>query len=109
MHNFIHGKGFGNTVRTLLFNQNQYDALFSYFYSNGARVFTDSKYKEWIGHGGEYAKRAKARKKLRDYLINNNEKFSSIQITNLFINSKGGNPKYDYKVRRETEARLFNR
>lgn len=29
-------------------------------------------YEEWIGLGGEYARRAEARKELRDYIINNN-------------------------------------
>lgn len=71
-------------------------------------VFSNSKYNEWIGYGGEYAKRAEARKELRDYLINNNGNYNSSKINKLFVNSKGGNPKYDFKDRRETEASVFN-
>ena len=89
--------------------QNQYNALFSYFYSNGKNVFSDKKYEEWIGLGGEYARRAEARKELRDYIINNNGKYDPKKIKELFINSKGGNIKYDYKDRREGEAQLFTK
>lgn len=109
MNDFINGKGFGNKVKPLHLNQNQYDALFSYFYANGKNVFSDSKYNEWIGYGGEHAERAKARKKLRDYIIKNNGNYDSSQITKLFVNSKGPNIKYDYKDRRETEASVFNK
>jgi len=108
LDDFIKGKGFGNKVKPLLLNQNQYDALFSYFYSNGKNVFSNSKYNEWIGYGGEYANRAKERKELRDYLINNNENYNSNMIIDLFVNSKGANIKYDYKDRRENEASVFN-
>ena len=54
---------------SIYFNQNQYDALFSFAYSNGAYVLTDEVYKDWTG--------------------------------------KGGSLEYDYKNRREAEARLF--
>jgi RHS repeat-associated protein len=109
LSDFINGKGYGNKVKPLFINQNQYDALFSYFYSNGKNVFSDSKYNEWIGYGGEYAKRANARKKLKNYLINNNGNYNSSKITKLFVNSKGANIKYDYKSRREAEANVFNK
>ena len=33
----------------------------------------------------------------------------SLTLTELFINSKGGNIKYDYKDRREGEAQLFTK
>ncbi|MFA9465188.1 MAG: RHS repeat domain-containing protein, partial [Velocimicrobium sp.] len=108
LDDFMNGKGFGNKVNPLLFNQNQYDAIFSYFYSNGKNVFSNSKYNEWIGYGGEYANRAKERKELRDYLINNNGNYNSNMIIDLFVNSKGANIKYDYKDRRENEASVFS-
>lgn len=108
MNDFIYGRGYGNTSRELSFNQNQYDVLFSYFYSNGPKVFTDSKYEEWEGYGGEYALRAEDRKELRDYLINANGAYDNEKILELFVNSKGANIKYDYENRRETEANLFN-
>ena len=109
LDDFINGEGYGNKEKQLQLNQNQYDALFSYFYSNGKNVFTDSKYDEWTELGGEYKKRAEARKELRDYIIDNNGNYSSSKITKLFVNSKGGNTKYDYKDRRETESSLFNK
>ncbi len=31
------------------------------------------------------------------------------KIVDLFVNSKGGNTKYDYKDRRKTEANRFNK
>jgi hypothetical protein len=96
-------------VKPLVLYQNQYDALFSYFYSNGKNVFSNSKYNEWIGYGGEYANRAKARKDLKDYLINNNGIYNSNKIIDLFVKSKGANINYDYKDRRETEANVFNK
>ena len=108
LDDFINGKGYGNKVKPLMLNQNQYDALFSYFYSNGKNVFTDSKYNEWIELGGERAKRAEARKELRDYLINQNGDYNADMITYLFVESKGANIKYDYRSRRETEANVFN-
>lgn len=91
----------------MILNQNQYDALFSYFYSNGGSVFTNSKYDEWISYGGEYALRAQARKALRDYIINSNGTYNSQTIIDLFVNSKGANIKYTYEERRRTEANLF--
>lgn len=48
-------------------------------------------------------------KELRDYIINNNGKYDPKKIKELFINSKGGNIKYDYKDRREGEAQLFTK
>ena len=105
--NFIQGQGAGNNIGKLNLTQNQYDALFSYFYSNGGNVFSDEKYNEWVGYGGEYAERAKARKELRDYIINNNGNYDKTRIEELFVNSKGGNKKYDYKERRTGEAHLF--
>lgn len=108
LDDLINGQGFGNTVKLLQLNQNQYDALFSYFYANGQSVFTDSKYNEWIGYGGEHAIRAKARMELKNYLINNNGNYDPNKITELFVNSKGANLKYDYKGRREAEASVFN-
>lgn len=109
VNDFIIGLGSGNTQKSLFLTQNQYNALFSYFYSNGKNVFSDKKYEEWIGLGGEYARRAEARKELRDYIINNNGKYDPKKIKELFINSKGGNIKYDYKDRREGEAQLFTK
>ncbi len=106
---FIAGKGYGNTTKELTINQNQYDALFSYFYSNGSSVFTDDTYNRWKKAKGEKEKRAEARVALRDYLINNNENYDAKQIKTLFVNSKGANVKYDYKGRREAEADLFSK
>lgn len=74
------------------------DALFRYFYANGKNVFSNSKYDEWVGYGGEYAYRAKTRKELRDYLNNNNGNYNSNQIIDLFV-----------KDRRESEASVFNK
>lgn len=57
----------------------------------------------------EFEKRAKARKELRDYLIDNNGNYNSIRITKLIDNSKGSNTKFDNNDRRETEASVFNK
>lgn len=38
LNNFINGTGNGNVDTPLSINQNQYDALFSYFYSNGGKL-----------------------------------------------------------------------
>ena len=104
---FINGEGYGNTKQPLNFSQNQYDALFSFIYSNGAYVFTDDAYKNWKDKGGESAARAEARKELADYLIGSNGNYDSSMIEKLFVNCKGGSLKYDYKNRREAEAKLF--
>lgn len=106
---FINGTGYGNTKKPLVLNQNQYDALFSYFYSNGAYVFTDDVYNSWKSLGGEYAIRADARRELRDYLIDSNGCYNKETIRRLFVNSKGGNIKYEYLGRRTDEAELFMR
>lgn len=108
LEQFISGEGNGNKGKPLNLNQEQYDALFSYFYSNGPMVFTDDKYNEWKGYGGEYAERAEARKELRDYLINNNGNYDPQSIEDLFVGSKGANIKYDYAGRRREEANYFN-
>lgn len=114
LENFISGEGNGNKKKPLTINQNQYDALFSYFYSNGPAVFTNEKYVEWKGYaeedeinGKEYEERAEARIKLRDYIIENNENYDSEKITELFVKSKGANLKYEYEERRTAEAQLF--
>lgn len=107
LNDFINGKGYGNIEKPLIINQNQYDALFSYFYSNGQEVFTNKKYNEWKEEGGEYEKRAEARKELVDYLISNNGNYDSEKLEELFVNSKGGNIEYEYKDRRKSEANLF--
>ena len=60
----------------LKFNQNQYDALLSYFYNNGAYVFSQTAYDSWIDQGGEKAKRAEARKELKEYLIAHNGNYN---------------------------------
>lgn len=104
---FINGEGQGNSIKALYVNQNQYDALFSYFFSNGQNVFTQEKYEEWKGYGGEYAERAEAREELRRYLIDENGNYDADRIKELFIESKGANIKYDYKTRRSEEAELF--
>jgi GH24 family phage-related lysozyme (muramidase) len=110
LEDFISGKGKGNTQRKLDLTQNQYDVLFSYFYNNGPHVFEDWKYDEWINSSNrERNIRAEARIELRDYLINKNGAYDSQMITDLFINSKGPNMKYDYQLRREDEARVFNK
>ena len=101
------GEGQGNSIKALYVNQNQYDALFSYFFSNGQNVFTQEKYEEWKGYGGEYAERAEAREELRRYLIDENGNYDADRIKELFIESKGANIKYDYKTRRSEEAELF--
>ena len=95
----------------LEFNQNQYDALLSYFYNNGAYVFSQTAYDSWIDQGGEKAKRAKARKELKEYLINNKGNYDDDTIVELFVNSKGPSLKYDveYVGRRTEEALLFNK
>jgi GH24 family phage-related lysozyme (muramidase) len=108
LDDFINGNGYGNRTKSLKLNQNQYDALFSYFYASGQSVFTDSKYNEWVDYGGEYELRAKAREALRDYLISNNDNYDSQRIVELFVNSKGANIRYDYKERRRIEPNLFN-
>ena len=105
----MNGKGGGNTVKELTLNQNQYDALFSYFYSNGPFVFDDSNYEAGINAGGKYASRAKARRELRDYIINNNGNYSDERIIQLFVNSKGGSIDFEYKDRRTKEANVFNK
>lgn len=109
LNNFINGTGNGNVGTPLSINQNQYDALFSYFYSNGGNVFADENNNAAIAKGGEIADRAKARVELRDYLINNNGNYDEQTIHNLFVNSKGGNLKYTYEERRTEEANLFNK
>lgn len=109
LDSFINGTGYGNTTKPLSINQNQYDALFSYFYANGGSVFTDSKYDEWMGYGGEHALRAQARKELRDYVIANNGNYDAKTLETLFVNSKGANLNYSYKERRRTEANLFGK
>ena len=105
--NFINATGNGNKSKPLIMNQNQYDVLFSYFYSNGAYVFTEEIYKQEINKGGENENRAEARKELRDYLIEENGNYNADEIKRLFVNSKGWNIKYDYKTRREEEAEVF--
>lgn len=105
--NFINATGNGNKNKPLIMNQNQYDALFSYFYSNGAYVFTEEIYKQEINKGGENKNRAEAGKELRDYLIEENGNYNADEIKRLFVNSKGWNIKYDYKTRREEEAEVF--
>ncbi|MDO4304900.1 MAG: hypothetical protein Q4D94_13415 [Bacillota bacterium] len=90
-------------------NQNQYDALVSYFYNNGPYVFTDAVYNSWIEKEGEYAVRAEARKCLKEYLINENGNYNEQTIINLFVASKGPNIKYEYITRRTDEANLFNK
>ena len=107
LEQFINGEGQGNSIKALYVNQNQYDALFSYFFSNGQNVFTQEKYEEWKGYGGEYAERAEAREELRRYLIDENGNYDADRIKELFIESKGANIKYDYKTRRSEEAELF--
>lgn len=97
LDSFIEGVGNGNEIAPLIFNQNQYDALFSYFYSNGPNVFTEKKYNEWVSRGDEYAKRAEARILLRDYLIYYNGNYDRENIISLFINSKGANIRYELK------------
>ncbi len=104
---FINGTGAGNDKRPLEFNQNQYDALFSFFYSNGPNVFTDGKYEEWTSEGGELASRAEARKRLKEYLIEENGNYDAITIEKLFVDCKGGNLSYEYEYRRKEEAELF--
>ncbi len=104
---FVAGTGYGNISKELSINQNQYDALFSYFYSNGAYVFTEEKYNEWKGYQGKYAERAEARKELRDYIVNKNGDYDKKTIEDLFVNSKGANVKYDYEERRRKEAEVF--
>lgn len=99
---------YGNAKKSLVLNQNQYDALFSYFYSNGAMVFSDLKYNEWKSYKGEYALRAEARKELRDYLIDYNKNYSDEKIIELFVKSKGGNINHEYEDRRRKEAIIFN-
>lgn len=108
LETFIQGTGKGNEETSLILNQNQYDALFSYFYANGPSVFTDTKYNEWMSYGGEYAIRAQAREELRNYLIEYNGNYDSQKIVELFVESKGANIKYEYKDRRTAEAELFN-
>ena len=109
VNNFINGTGNGNIGTPLSINQNQYDALFSYFYSNGANVFTDDSNNAAIADGGKNAERAKARIELRDYLIGNNGNYDEQTINELFVNSKGGNLNYTYEERRTEEANLFNK
>lgn len=104
---FINGTGAGNEEKPLEFNQNQYNALFSFFYSNGPYVFTDGKYEEWISEGGEKANRAEARKNLKEYLIEKNGNYDAIMIEKLFVDCKGANIKYEYESRRKEEAKLF--
>lgn len=108
LESFINGNGAGNNLSPLSLNQNQYDALFSYFYAAGGLVFTDRKYNEWIGYGGEHAIRAEARVELRDYIVNQNGNYDSQKVIDLFVNSKGANIKYTYEDRRRIEANLFN-
>lgn len=93
----------------LRLNQNQYDALVSYFYNNGQYVFTDDAYVGWINKGGEYAIRAEARKNLKEYLINENGNYEEEAISRLFLESKGPSIKYEYEDRRKNEAELFNK
>ena len=107
LNSFVNGTGYGNMTAPITINQNQYNALFSYFYSNGANVFKDSKYEEWIEYGGEYAIRAVARIELRDYLIENNGNYDKEKLIELFVASKGANMNYEYKGRRASEAELF--
>lgn len=107
LEQFINGEGAGNTVKKLQINQNQYDALFSYFYSNGPSVFEISKYDEWVSYGGEYEERAMARKELCEYIINNNGNYDAEKVKVLFIASKGANINYNYEARREREAEVF--
>ncbi len=93
----------------LVFTQNQYDALVSFFYNNGKYVFSSIVYNSWISKGGEHAVRAEARKALKKYLIDYNGNYDSAKISELFIAAKGPNIKYDYLGRRTREAELFNR
>lgn len=81
--------------------------IFSYFYSNGAFVFTDDAYNSWKDKGGEYEVRAEARKTLKDYIIKENGHYEDKVIIKLFIESKGANIKYGYKDRRTQEAEIF--
>ena len=92
---------------SLLFNQNQYDALFSFFYNNGAYVFSDDAYISWVEKGGEYQVRAEARQDLKDYLIAKNGSYDNDKILELFLASKGPSIKYEYVSRRTGEANLF--
>ncbi len=107
---FIGGNGAGNTSKTLSLNQNQYDALFSYFYANGASVFTNAKYDEWMDsdYSEEHHYRAKARIELRDYIITANGAYNAQKVIDLFVNSRGANLSYTYEMRRRREANLFN-
>ncbi|MDE6950943.1 MAG: DUF4280 domain-containing protein [Lachnospiraceae bacterium] len=107
LENFISGVGDGNENKELNLNQNQYDALFSYFYSNGRYVFTDLKYEEWAGYGGEYKERANARRELRDYIIEYNGNYDADEIIKRFVASKGPNINYEYVDRRTREGELF--
>lgn len=104
---FINGNGNGNEKKPLVLNQNQYDALFSFFYSNGAYVFTDEVYNSWKSAGGEKAARAEARKNLKEYLIESNGNYDAEKVEELFVACKGGNLNYEYKDRRKEEAELF--
>lgn len=108
VNDFINGTGHGNAEKRLEINQNQYDALASYFYSNGANVFSSENYSSGIEMGGRYADRAMGREALREYLIESNGNYDSQVITELFQNSLGGNIKYNYENRRKEEADLFN-
>jgi len=65
---FIDDSGGGNNKVKLSLNQNQYDVLFSFYWNNGAYVFSDTAYISWISKGGENARRADARRELKDFL-----------------------------------------
>ena len=93
----------------LVFNQNQYDVLVSFFYNNGAYVFSEDAYNDWINSGvEEKEKRAEARKRLEEYLISANGCYDDQTILQLFVDCKGPNIKYEYTDRRTEEANLFN-